>query len=318
MLIVCPSCATSYDLSAKALGAGRSVRCARCKTTWFATAEAPQEQASAAAAAAAADAASFEAPPPAPEPPPEPAPPSFDEMPDEMAGTFTVDGVLPPDPDAEAADAAADPFAMADSPSIVPGSEETPQDGHVEGFDPGAPDEPTEPENIESLAARRARRAEGARKGKKSLLRKILSLPVLIVILLAAVVAAIQGRQTVVKHLPQTASLYAMLGMPVNLRGLEFVGVKSTGEFNDGMMVLVVEGNIVNVTRQALDVPRLRFAMRSGAGHEVYAWTALPSKTQLAPGESLPFRSRLASPPPDGKEVIVRFFNRRDVIAGAR
>lgn len=317
MLIVCPSCATSYDLTAKALGAGRSVRCARCKTTWFATAEAPQEQASAAAAAATAAAASFEAPP-APEPPPEPAPPSFDEIPDDMAGAFTVDGVLPPDPDAEAADAAADPFAMADSPSIVPGGEETPQDGRIEGFDPGAPDEPSEPENIESLAARRARQAEAHRKRKKSLLRKILSLPALIVILLAAVVAAIQGRQTVVKHLPQTASLYAMLGMPVNLRGLEFVGVKSTGEFNDGMMVLVVEGTIVNVTRQSLDVPRLRFAMRSGAGHEVYAWTALPSKTQLAPGESLPFRSRLASPPPDGKEVIVRFFNRRDVIAGAR
>jgi predicted Zn finger-like uncharacterized protein len=308
MLIVCPSCATSYDLSAKALGAGRSVRCARCKTTWFATAEAPQEQASAAAAVAAS--------PPAPEPPP--PEPSFDEMPDDMAGTFTVDGVLPPDPDAAADGAESDPFAMADSPSIVPGGEETPQEGRIEGFDPSAPDEPSEPENIESLAARRARRTEGERKQKKKLWQKVLSLPVLIVILLAAVVAAIQGRQTVVKHLPQTASLYAALGMPVNLRGLEFVEVKSTGEFSDGMMVLVVEGTIVNVTRQTLDVPRLRFAMRSAAGHEVYAWTALPSKTQLAPGESLPFRSRLASPPPDGKEVIVRFFNRRDVIAGAR
>ncbi len=302
MLIVCPSCATSYDLSAKALGAGRSVRCARCKTTWFA--EAPQEQTSAAALAS--------PPPPMPEPPPPPEP-SADEFSEEMAGSFMVDGVLPPDP--ESADAAADPFAMADSPSIVPGSEGTPSEGGIEGFDPG---EPEEPENIESLAAKRARRAESQRKGKKRLWQKVLSLPVLIVILLAALVAAIQGRQSVVKHLPQTASLYAALGMPVNLRGLEFVGVKSTGEFNDGMMVLVVEGAIVNVTRQNLDVPRLRFAMRSAAGHEVYAWTALPSKTQLAPGESLPFRSRLASPPPDGKEVIVRFFHRRDVVAGAR
>jgi predicted Zn finger-like uncharacterized protein len=309
MLIVCPSCATSYDLSAKALGAGRSVRCARCKTTWFATADTPREQAAASVAAAA-------PPPPAPEPPPDPPEPSFDEIPDDMAGGFMVDGVLPPDE--ETANAESDPFAMAQSPSIVPGGEQTPQDGALEGFDPGEPDEPAEPENIESLAARRARRAEGARKGKKKLWRRVLNLPVLIVVLLAAVVAAIQGRQTVVKHLPQTASLYATLGMAVNLRGLEFAGVKSTGEFHDGMMVLVVEGTIVNVTRQALDVPRLRFAMRSGAGHEVYAWTALPSKTQLGPGESLPFRSRLASPPPDGKEVIVRFFNRRDVIAGAR
>ena len=35
-----------------------------------------------------------------------------------------------------------------------------------------------------------------------------------------------------------------------------------------------------------------------------------------APGESLAFRSRLASPPPDAREVLVRFFNRRDLVAG--
>jgi predicted Zn finger-like uncharacterized protein len=315
MLIVCPSCSTSYDLSAKALGAGRSVRCAKCKTTWFATAEAPAE-APVAALAAAATAATAAEPAAAPEPPPPKSNlPPIDEVADDSFGSFTVDGVLPPDlnePDAAAGAAeaeTADPFAVADSPSIVPGAEE---DGP--SFDPDA----NEPENIEIQAARRARRAEAQRKKKRGLVGMLLSLPFLILVLLAAVVAAIQWRQAVVKHLPQTASLFAMLGMPVNLRGLEFAGVKSTGEFHDGMMVLVVEGTIVNVTRQTLDVPRLRFAMRNGAGHEVYAWTALPGKAQLASGEALPFKSRLASPPPDGKEVIVRFFNRRDVVAGAR
>jgi predicted Zn finger-like uncharacterized protein len=301
MLIVCPSCSTSYDLSAKALGAGRSVRCAKCKTKWFATAEAPAEAPAFATAAAEPVAAS--------EPPPDPGLPPIDEVPDDALGSFMVDGVLPPDPnEPDAADA--DPFAVTNAPSIVPASDE---DGP--SFDPTVVDEP---ENIEIQAARRARRAEAERKNKRGLVGTLLSLPCLILVLLATVVAAIQWRQAVVKHLPQTASLFAMLGMPVNLRGLEFIGVKSTGEFHDGMMVLVVEGTIVNVTRQTLDVPRLRFAMRNAAGHEVYAWTALPGKTQLASGEGLPFKSRLASPPPDGKEVIVRFFNRRDVVAGAR
>ena len=36
----------------------------------------------------------------------------------------------------------------------------------------------------------------------------------------------------------------------------------------------------------------------------------------LAPQETLSFRSRLASPPPEGHEVLVRFFNRRDLAAG--
>ena len=37
MLIVCPSCATSYVIEPASVGpAGRAVRCARCKTVWFA------------------------------------------------------------------------------------------------------------------------------------------------------------------------------------------------------------------------------------------------------------------------------------------
>ena len=81
-------------------------------------------------------------------------------------------------------------------------------------------------------------------------------------------------------------------------------------------MVLVVEGVIVNLTRSTLEVPRLRFGLRNGTGHEVYAWTALPSRTLLGSGDGLPFRTRLASPPPDGRDVIVRFFNRRDAALG--
>ncbi|MGB8576529.1 MAG: MJ0042-type zinc finger domain-containing protein [Pseudolabrys sp.] len=39
MLIACPSCSTSYMSEPASLGpAGRTVRCARCKTTWFADA----------------------------------------------------------------------------------------------------------------------------------------------------------------------------------------------------------------------------------------------------------------------------------------
>src|SRR4030088_729653 len=38
MQIVCPNCETSYQVAASAMGtSGRSVRCARCRTVWFAT-----------------------------------------------------------------------------------------------------------------------------------------------------------------------------------------------------------------------------------------------------------------------------------------
>src|SRR5262245_64108878 len=39
MLIVCPSCTTAYRIELSTLGAGgRSVRCARCRNVWFASA----------------------------------------------------------------------------------------------------------------------------------------------------------------------------------------------------------------------------------------------------------------------------------------
>lgn len=37
MLIVCPSCATSYSLTEAQLGRGRVLRCAQCRHTWHAT-----------------------------------------------------------------------------------------------------------------------------------------------------------------------------------------------------------------------------------------------------------------------------------------
>ena len=130
------------------------------------------------------------------------------------------------------------------------------------------------------------------------------------------ILGALQWRVALVRQFPQTASLFAMIGMPVNLRGLTFMDVKSRGEFVEGAMVLVVEGTIVNLTPKPLEVPRLRFGLRNTAGQEVYAWTALPTKTVLGSGDGLPFRSRLAAPPPDGRDVIVRFFSRRDASLG--
>jgi hypothetical protein len=123
-------------------------------------------------------------------------------------------------------------------------------------------------------------------------------------------------RQDVVRAMPQTAGLFAAIGLPVNLRGLVFDDVVTTRDTHDGVQVLAVEGTIVSVSNRTADVPRLRFAVRNDQGHEIYTWTALPTRSSLEPGEKLPFRSRLASPPPEGRDVLVRFFNRRDMVAG--
>ncbi len=128
-----------------------------------------------------------------------------------------------------------------------------------------------------------------------------------------AVLAALGiWRQTVVDLVPDLAGLYAVAGLPVNLRGLEFRDVNTAETMENGVPLLVVRGTIENVTDEVVDVPRLRLAVRGTSGREIFVWTAMPSKNELSGGEALPFFAQLASPPAEGREVAVRFIGARD------
>lgn len=125
-------------------------------------------------------------------------------------------------------------------------------------------------------------------------------------------------RKTIVRLLPETGRAYAAVGLPVNLTGLELKQVRS-GIFSEaGTELLVVQGEIVNVTNVTKTVPRLKFAIRDGKGQEIYSWTAQAETKDLKPGESQTFRRRLASPPLEGAEVLVRFAGKADLLAMAK
>jgi hypothetical protein len=67
-----------------------------------------------------------------------------------------------------------------------------------------------------------------------------------------------------------------------------------------------------------VSMPHLRFAVRNAARQEIYSWTAVPPRPLLPAGQGVAFHTRLASPPPDAHDVVVRFLNRNDILAGAR
>jgi predicted Zn finger-like uncharacterized protein len=310
MLIVCPNCATSYQVEPATLGAtGRSVRCVRCRTVWFAHDSSALQAVSAGfrddlatAGPGGADAQS-ELPPEAapgvaPDGEPEPQPAETAQAP---AADETTPGDEPPTLPEGGMLRMPGPVAMADAPSIATAE----RDAIVPLADA------TLGGDIETVAAQRDAKRRARRRSAMSV-----PLPAVIMALIAANAILIGWRADVVKVLPQTASLYAALRMPVNLRGLNFENVATTTETHDGVTVLVVEGTIASVSKTMVEVPRLRFAMRNAKGQEIYTWTALPTRSVLAPGETTAFRSRLASPPPDGSDVTVRFFNRRDRVAG--
>ena len=136
---------------------------------------------------------------------------------------------------------------------------------------------------------------------------------------LVAGLAGIAGlRKSIVHHVPETGRVFAALGLPVNLTGLELKSVRSGVVTEGGVELLVLQGEIANVTATSKPVPRLKFAIRDARGLEIYTWTAQAEMKDLKPGESQSFRRRLASPPPEGADVLVRFAGKADLIALAR
>ena len=320
MKIICPQCETAYDVTPATLGLeGRQVRCARCQTVWFAELSKAAADINPGAMPGEPGEAAFASPPfPADGAPLEPGP---DET---LSGPFT---------DADLAGAGeswtvpetagatpfgADPQLDAvsfDAPHPEPPHGEAEFDKPRTSWAPAAPGA-SESERPKPDTKSSTRRPIRPAKRSPQLAWHARGLTAAIVMLALVDVALILGRNDIVRAMPQTASLYEMIGLPVNLRNLTFKDLKTTQEQHDGATILVVEGTIAATGNKAIDIPRLRFALSAANGHEIYAWTALPARTRLAPGEAMPFRTRLASPPEQGRSVKIRFFNRRDIAAG--
>lgn len=126
---------------------------------------------------------------------------------------------------------------------------------------------------------------------------------VLLLVLMAALFAA--SPKTVVSAVPGAAKLYAMLGMKVNLTGLDIQDVRYAWEDRGQGPVLKVEGHVVNVSGNELTVPPVIVALRDASGSEVTAVTTAVGP--LAPGMSAPFVAEIPSPGAPVASLQVRF-----------
>lgn len=132
--------------------------------------------------------------------------------------------------------------------------------------------------------------------------------------LVAAIVAILLGamaliglRDKIVRVAPPMSALYSAVGLKVRPAGLELRGVSSKIVAEGSHKTLTVEGEIVNLRREANNVPPVALAVRGADGRARHAWTAPAPKARLEAGEKATFRARLVSPPADGVEVLARF-----------
>ena len=131
---------------------------------------------------------------------------------------------------------------------------------------------------------------------------------------MAALIAAlIIWRTEVVRLLPQTAAFFKLAGINVNLRNLTIDDVHVSAETVNGAPVTVIEGSVAATGFKPVEIPRLRFVVRDSSGTPVYGWNTVLEQAVANPGEKVPFKSRLASPPPNAYDLVVRFFNKRDI-----
>ena len=281
MHIVCPNCTTSYAVNPATFGdSGRQVRCARCKEVWLA-------------------------------------------QPEDLARA-KVPAMAEPDPNEDMSAWGITEDEADEAPAAVP-QVESPSISAAQ-----LPEAEVPVTDADWTAVARDEAGAGPRFGRKSGLSPLrrlapklslrlpflprLSLSTACFAMVALVLALLFWRVDIVRLMPQTAGFYQLAGINVNLRGLSFKDVKVLTETVDGKPVLVIEGNIVGDSKtMPVALPRLRFVVRDAKGTEIYAWNAVLEQQGLNPGDKAWFRSRLASPPPEGRSLDVRFFNKRDL-----
>lgn len=148
---------------------------------------------------------------------------------------------------------------------------------------------------------------------RKGISASAIAIWLLILVALGVLGAAFyQYRVEIVRSWPQTASVYGLAGIDVTSSGLVFRNVATERAMNDGLPVLTVNGQVVNVTDQALPIPRIRVSLLDEEGEELYYWTFALQQTRIGPGAATDFTTRLASPPVGASDLEVRFAEDRE------
>lgn len=336
MRIECPSCPTSYEIGAAAIPAkGRKLRCGKCSTVWRIMPPDPEPATEASETFGTEDLAAFEAEFSETEPDAgndeDGMAAAFEKMNAEDEPDDTGERDLAPDAepeDAESGDAEAKPGILAGLDADLFTSEGIRK---VSDGDDGGPDagggsagkesiatieatvasalaEANEVRSIEAIAARKDKKGG---KPSSSAARGLLTGKMLGIASLAASLALVAGlvlaRAPIVRAVPDMASLYAAVGLEVNLRGLAFRDIRMLRDVSNGSPVFVVEGLIENVSDRTVRLPEVLFSLRDDAKSELFSWTNRLSLTALPAGEVTRFKTELTTAPAIATDILVRF-----------
>jgi predicted Zn finger-like uncharacterized protein len=152
-----------------------------------------------------------------------------------------------------------------------------------------------------------AQRPKKRKNQKGSVLADAIAWAALIFLAVTIGWAAVQYRQTIAELWPGLAPLYEVVGLPVESDGIALIDVAYQHEVEDGQPVLAVSGKVVNISDRELPVPIIRVMLSDSDQHEIYHWMFNSGVQSLKPGAQSPFVTRLSSPPPEARNLNIRF-----------
>lgn len=121
-------------------------------------------------------------------------------------------------------------------------------------------------------------------------------------------VSAVIGRNGIVGKFPATATIYQSVGLPVDYDfGLEFKDVTLDWQREGGAFVLVVEGEIVNLSDANQIIPPVRMAILDGDGRELQHEYFDVDVGEIDPGSRINFSGRMVDPIDQGENFRLTF-----------
>ncbi|HEY3920210.1 MAG TPA: zinc-ribbon domain-containing protein [Stellaceae bacterium] len=148
-----------------------------------------------------------------------------------------------------------------------------------------------------------AHRSRGARWLRRG------AIAALVLLIVWGVWGLVAEREIVMNALPETARVYALLGLGPTAPGfgLELRQVTPSRGVENGVPTLTIDGVVTNISGMARPVPKLRVALRDASNKELQSWTVAVTDQPLAPDANAPFHTTIQQPPDAATGVVVSF-----------
>ena len=162
-------------------------------------------------------------------------------------------------------------------------------------------------EQVQAAAASPVRRPAAATREKMRSSKPVgwmLSVGVVVLLLVSAII----GRNGIVGKFPATAAVYQSVGLSIDQDfGLEFKDVTLDWQREGGAFVLVVEGEIVNLSEADQVIPPVRMAILDSDGRELQHEYFQLDENELGAGNRINFTGRLVDPIDQGENFRLTF-----------